>query len=151
MLLVKSLSKEDDWICSNGQWIKHGNPRESAPTKPCPKNTSPSSTPQPVDQEQNIVLTKPQPESIITTTVTLQGRARVFENQFNYRVKDANGKVLGSGNIIASAKEVGDFGPFNQSISFLKSQTKTGTLEVYDNSVKDGSEIDNVIITVRFY
>jgi hypothetical protein len=26
---------EDDWICSQGQWIKHGNPSSSVPTKPC--------------------------------------------------------------------------------------------------------------------
>ncbi|MDP3052980.1 MAG: hypothetical protein Q8N22_03490, partial [bacterium] len=48
MVLVKTLSNEDDWICSNGQWIKHGNPSAPAPTRACgeakqaisPKETS---------------------------------------------------------------------------------------------------------------
>ncbi|MFA6526658.1 MAG: DUF333 domain-containing protein [Candidatus Buchananbacteria bacterium] len=26
---------EDTWICSNGAWVKHGNPSASMPTKPC--------------------------------------------------------------------------------------------------------------------
>ncbi len=32
---LKLLSNEDDWICRNGQWIKHGNPSAPMPTKPC--------------------------------------------------------------------------------------------------------------------
>lgn len=28
---------EDTWICKDGQWIKHGNPKSSMPTKPCQK------------------------------------------------------------------------------------------------------------------
>ncbi len=35
MVLVKTLSNEDDWICRNGEWVKHGNPSASAPTRPC--------------------------------------------------------------------------------------------------------------------
>ncbi|MFA5076025.1 MAG: hypothetical protein WC480_01260 [Patescibacteria group bacterium] len=26
---------EDTWLCNNGQWIRHGNPSEPQPTKPC--------------------------------------------------------------------------------------------------------------------
>jgi len=26
---------EDDWICSKGQWVRHGNPSSQAPTQPC--------------------------------------------------------------------------------------------------------------------
>lgn len=29
---------EDDWICDNGQWVKHGAPSASMPTKPCEKD-----------------------------------------------------------------------------------------------------------------
>jgi hypothetical protein len=28
---------EDSWICSGGQWVKHGNPRSPVPTKICPQ------------------------------------------------------------------------------------------------------------------
>ncbi len=26
---------EDDWLCVDGQWVKHGNPAAPAPAKPC--------------------------------------------------------------------------------------------------------------------
>lgn len=26
---------EDDWICSKGQWVRHGHPSSQAPTLPC--------------------------------------------------------------------------------------------------------------------
>lgn len=35
IIAVKLLSKEDSWICSNGKWIKHGNPSASAPNDFC--------------------------------------------------------------------------------------------------------------------
>lgn len=28
---------EDDWMCQNGQWVKHGNPDSAMPTKECLK------------------------------------------------------------------------------------------------------------------
>lgn len=33
--LVRLFSGEDDWICQNGQWIKHGQPEMPAPTTDC--------------------------------------------------------------------------------------------------------------------
>ena len=30
---------EDDWICVNNQWVKHGNPRAPKPTGSCGKNS----------------------------------------------------------------------------------------------------------------
>jgi uncharacterized membrane protein len=32
---LRLLSSEDDWLCNNGQWIKHGNPQVPQPTVPC--------------------------------------------------------------------------------------------------------------------
>ena len=32
---LRLLSGEDDWICQNGQWVKHGNPSFPAPTIEC--------------------------------------------------------------------------------------------------------------------
>jgi uncharacterized membrane protein len=34
---LRLFSGEDDWICKNGQWIKHGNPSFPAPNLPCNK------------------------------------------------------------------------------------------------------------------
>lgn len=35
--LVRLFSGEDDWICQNGQWVKHGQPEMPAPTTECIK------------------------------------------------------------------------------------------------------------------
>ena len=34
---VRFLTPEDDWICSKGQWVKHGNPISQMPKDPCPQ------------------------------------------------------------------------------------------------------------------
>ncbi|MDD5109866.1 MAG: DUF2178 domain-containing protein [Patescibacteria group bacterium] len=34
---MRLLSGEDDWLCQNGAWVKHGNPSSPAPTVPCSK------------------------------------------------------------------------------------------------------------------
>jgi len=33
---LRLFSKEDDWICVNGAWTKHGNPRLAQPSEACP-------------------------------------------------------------------------------------------------------------------
>ena len=35
ILSLKALGNEDDWICQNGEWVKHGNPSAEMPTTPC--------------------------------------------------------------------------------------------------------------------
>jgi len=32
---IRLLAGEDDWMCQNGQWIKHGQPSAPMPTRPC--------------------------------------------------------------------------------------------------------------------
>ncbi len=32
---LRFLTPEDDWICQNGQWVKHGNPTAEMPSKSC--------------------------------------------------------------------------------------------------------------------
>ena len=35
ILSLRLLTPEDDWICQNNQWVKHGHPKSEMPTKPC--------------------------------------------------------------------------------------------------------------------
>ena len=35
ILGVRYFSGEDNWICQNGEWVKHGNPSAEKPTEPC--------------------------------------------------------------------------------------------------------------------
>ena len=34
---ARRLSGEDNWLCRNGEWVKHGNPSAPMPTEPCVK------------------------------------------------------------------------------------------------------------------
>jgi hypothetical protein len=36
---------EDSWICSNGAWVKHGNPSASMPTSGCVASNEENVTP----------------------------------------------------------------------------------------------------------
>ena len=38
---ARLISGEDDWICANGKWIKHGKPLTPAPTTQCGKKNKP--------------------------------------------------------------------------------------------------------------
>jgi len=35
MMAVKTLSTEDDWICEDGEWVKHGHPLAEKPDGVC--------------------------------------------------------------------------------------------------------------------
>lgn len=98
----------------------------------------------------NVVVTDPVPNAEVTSPLTIRGRARVFENVFNYRLRDADGKVLVSGHSMANAPDVGMFGPFEVTLEFTKPKGTTGTLEVYSLSAKDGSEMNVVRMPVVF-
>lgn len=98
----------------------------------------------------NIRVLEPYPSQEISSPVTLRGQARVFENVVSYRIKDSNGKVLASGTTTADSPDVGRFGPFTVSVSFIQPETKGGSVEVFQASAKDGSDTDKVTIQVTF-
>ena len=98
----------------------------------------------------NIEVMAPKDRDVVTSPILVLGNARVFENVVSIRLTDDNGNVLATENVNAKSPDVGKFGPFEASIVFNAPQTKTGLLEVYQVSAKDGSEIDKVSIPVIF-
>lgn len=78
------------------------------------------------------------------------GEARVFESAFRYRLLDSDGSILAEGSGMANAPDMGQFGPFSFSLFYPVPKGATGTLEVFDNSAKDGAEIDMVQVPVIF-
>ncbi|MDO8602176.1 MAG: Gmad2 immunoglobulin-like domain-containing protein [bacterium] len=101
-------------------------------------------------QAANIKVYSPRPGDPVADPVIIVGEARVFENTFNYRVKDATGAVLGQGFNNALAPDIGQFGPFSVALSITKPATSYGTVEVFNFSAKDGSEQDVVSIPIIF-
>ena len=98
----------------------------------------------------NIEIMTPKDRDMVSSPISVLGNARVFENVVSIRLIDDNGNVLASENVNANSPDVGKFGPFEASIAFNPPQTKSGLLEVYQMSAKDGSEIDKVSIPVIF-
>jgi len=172
-IAIVKFGSEDTWLCQDGEWVKHGNPSEPMPSTPCslkyanentnlnepvinqntnvPTNTnSPANTNTVPEEKPNIIVTSPKSGETIGLPLKVIGTARVFESQFNYRLKDQNGNLLAEGNALANAPEMGQYGPFEIIINYSEPKRDTGTLEVFDYSAKDGAMIDLVTIPVKF-
>jgi hypothetical protein len=142
LLLLRG--NENTWICQNGSWVKNGNPKASMPTKPCVATTVNSTST--VNPNANIQLLSPKAGDTVGSQFVIRGSAKVFENQLNFRVKNAKGLSLIEGTMVAQAAAAGKFGPFEATVSSVPAGK--ATIEVFDKSAKDGSEIDKVSVQV---
>jgi hypothetical protein len=155
-LVLRFSSPEDTWICQNGQWVKHGNPSAPMPKTPCGTgqlNLNQNNVNQNVNQaveEKNITIASPTPDTEISSPVEVSGLARVFENQLNVRLKNQKNQVLAEKSVYANSPDTGQFGPYQVSLDYQNPGTEIGIIEAFDYSAKDGSEIDKVIVPVKF-
>lgn len=100
-------------------------------------------------EELNITVTSPTNDEAVRLPMIISGQARVFENQLSYRIVDENGAILSSGNTMANSPDMGKFGPYTITINDLGNFTHGKmSIEVFQNSARDGSEIDKVTIPV---
>ena len=105
---------------------------------------------QPASAEQNIQVTNPIANQQLTSPFKVEGRARVFENQVNVRVKSKDGRTLITESTIVKSAEAGTWGDFSLEISYDFNLTKDGFVDVYSTSAKDGSDENLVSIPVKF-
>jgi len=103
-----------------------------------------------VSESGNIKVTQPQPDSLAASPMLVKGQARVFESTFQLVLKDGDGKEVTKKTVTYTAEDPSQFGDFGELLLFDAPKTDTGTLEVFDNSAKDGSVIDLVTIPVKF-
>lgn len=143
-LLLLLNGSQNTWICQNGNWVKNGKPTTSMPTKSCVATNNSIFT---ANSNANIQLLSPKAGDTLSSQFAIKGQARVFENQLNFRIKNSTGQALIEGTMAAKSPAAGGtFGPFEATVSSLP-KGKT-TIEVFDHSAKDGSEIDKVSISV---
>lgn len=102
-----------------------------------------------VVNEPVIWVTAPVPGQTISSPVTIEGTARVFEATVSYRLKDTSGKILAEGFTNASEGAPGR-GDFKTKVGFKTSGPGKGQLEVFETSMKDGSDLNKVIIPVKW-
>ncbi len=109
---------------------------------PTPRSTT--VIPTPTISEKNIMITSPEAGTDVRLPLKVSGKARVFENQFNYRVVSRD-TVVKEGQVSAQAKDTGEYGDFTIKITALPSSVSGQiTVQLFDYSAKDGSMIDLV-------
>lgn len=97
----------------------------------------------------NVIVAAPTAGSVVSSPVTVRGRARVFEAALNGRIVTKSGNVLGEAYFMADAGGP-EFGNFDAEIAFKMSRSaESGYVEVFARSAKDGAIIDLVRVPVR--
>ncbi|MCG1024385.1 Gmad2 immunoglobulin-like domain-containing protein [Dehalobacter sp.] len=99
--------------------------------------------------EPAIWVTAPVDGQTIASPLKITGNARVFEAVVSYRLRDTQGNILAEGNTMAAAGAPGR-GDFEASLTFTPSAAGSGQLEVFESSMKDGSDLNKVIIPVKW-
>lgn len=99
--------------------------------------------------EPAIWINSPIDNQTVKSTFKIKGNARVFEAFVSFRLKDAHGNILAKGSTRAEsgAPERGDF---EAEVTFTPSSSGKGQLEIFEESMKDGSPINMVIIPVKW-
>ena len=94
----------------------------------------------------NIRVTGPEAgDTLATDHFRLTGTARTFENMLSYRLVGSEGTQLASGQVMAVGS-MGRFNPFAVNVNLRKPFKGGAVLYVFQNSAKDGKEIDQVAI-----
>ena len=82
----------------------------------------------------------------VSRTFTASGASRTFEANVVWRVKDSTHKVVASGHTTATAGNGPVWGTYSTEITLPSTVSGNITLEVYEASAKDGSELGLVAI-----
>jgi hypothetical protein len=160
IFVIRFISGEDGWICQKGEWVKHGNPSDSKPENDCGNEKKENQNENNKQKDSNIfngqksesgniIVSSPSSQEEIGFPLIVKGEASVFENQFSIRLKEKSGRILASVPAYAKGQDAGKFGAFQEEIGYLTPKNTEGILEVFDESMKDGSEIDKVQIPVK--
>lgn len=169
---------EDDWICDNGEWVKHGSPSAPMPSEPCSdenndeqvfctmdakvcpdgsfvSRVAPDCHFEPCPKEDLITVEYPVAGREIFSPLHIKGEARgywFFEGDFPIKLLDGGGDVLATG--IAHAQGdwmTEDFVPFEAEISFDYPDTNTGKI-IFEKDNPSGLEknADELVMPISF-
>lgn len=168
VLGLRFFSGEDFWNCVDGQWVKHGFPAGDKPDRECRNKTledtihvnksekdesgmkDKSAEELNNSGEANIIVDSPKADEAIGLPVAIRGKARVFENTVNYRIKNSDGKIIMENYTTANSQDMGQFGSFEEIVNYPDPKDNRGSIEVFEYSAKDGSEVNKIEIPVTF-
>jgi len=96
-----------------------------------------------------IAVRQPQPYDLVDLPVMVCGVGTGFEGVIGARLRDANGDPLVEVSI--SVGGTGTWGNYSASLDpGAVPATPQGTLEVFESSAKDGSDINKVVVPITF-
>jgi len=104
----------------------------------------------PSEPQQNIKVSSPLVDQEIGLPLVINGEARVYENLFNYRLKDQDGSILVTGLAVANSPAVGQYGSFEIKASYPEPKGQVGSLELFSSSPETNAEINLTSIPVKF-
>lgn len=147
VLGLRLLSGEDSWICTNGEWVKHGAPSAPKPTTACPGAT--------VGYPDLIKVTSPKPNDIIVSPLEITGEARgtwYFEASFPVKLLDKDRKEIVAYYATAQGEWMTEnFVPFKAILEFVAKEGETGYLILKNDNPSGLPENDKQIeIPVTF-
>lgn len=108
--------------------------------------TTTTTTPDPIKRDL-IEVRSPTAGDVVTSPLVVTGESNTFEATVSYRLS-AGGTVLEEGFITGGGS--GEWAPFEITIEFENTCCTEMLLEVFENSAKDGSEINKVTIPLTF-
>ncbi len=116
------------------------------PSRPAEAATPPAGAGRPT--ESNVVITAPKDGAAISSNpITIEGRARTFENHVEIRVEGENGEPLATSYATARG-ELGQFNPFSAAIFLTADPGSRLTITAIERSAKDGSVRSRHAITL---
>ncbi len=129
--------------------LQKSKPNSRVTNTPAPSISS-NSVPFIESKEGNIRVSEPKAGATLHIPFTIKGEGRVFENVISLRIENQNKDVMYQGFITALSPDIGEFGPFEVTIDNQENKvqyldkTTSGNIYVFENSAKDGSEVNVV-------
>ena len=147
-------SNEDNWICENGQWVKHGNPTVSMPTTTCEIKTVENNAN--TEYDGSLILNNLKENDLLQTGFIIEGKVKdnfFFEGTFPIEVQDMSGNGLGT--LFATSKTdwmTSDYIEFKtEPINFDKKDNTEGYILFKKDNPSGLSENDRTIkLKVKF-
>lgn len=117
-----------------------------SPSTPPPSPSEATTTPTPGGKPAIVVRT-PAAGDLISSPVAVAGTADVFEATVSIRILDEGGQELASGFATATCGS-GCRGRYETELFFFVDRRQPGTVEVFESSAEDGSQLFLVSIPV---
>lgn len=121
-------------------------PPTGSPTPALTPSPTPSATVIWTNPAQPIEVFSPVTAGLYHSPIVVNGLSQTFEGAVNLRLTNKNGQVLAERNTQGGSSD--GFAFFDSYLRFTVSETISGTVEVFETSAKDGSEINKVTIPV---